>query len=238
LSDRLGLARQATQQAMWRDVEPWLRKWSAGDRADGPVWTTVKAQSAEERAIDAEIRRLIGERLPDLDAAALIDAWSAERVPAAAAWFAIGEDGFAARRRLSASAIGGEAVAIAFDDWMFARGALRDDMLTWWSETPSPPTTGDDGHRRDALRGESRVQIALARRRALDGRLAADLVRILGPNALDDPFVPRLVASPIPVSHRLGGKPDESRDPTAAISPFEISDDVSEAINLGGPGVR
>ncbi len=238
LADRLGRARQATQQAMWRDVEPWLRKWSAGDRADGPVWTTVKAQSAEERAIDAEIRRLIRERLPDLDAAVLIDAWSAERVPAAAAWFAIGADGFTARRRLTASAIGGEAVAIAFDEWMSARGALRDDMLTWWSETPSPPTTGDDGHRRDALRGETRVQIALARRRALDGRLAADLVRILGPNALDDPFVRRLVASPIPVSQRLNRSPDESRAPAASVSPFDVADAVSDADGVGAARAR
>ncbi len=237
LADRIGQARQRAQRGTLADLATSMQQ-AEDEGSRGPVWTTIKAQAAEERAIDAEIRRLIRERLPDLDAAILIDAWSAERVPAAAAWFAIGEDGFTARRRLTASAIGGEAVAIAFDEWMSARGALRDDMLTWWSEAPSPPTTGDDGHRRDALRGESRVQIALARRRALDGRLAADLVRILGPNALDDPFVRRLVASPIPVSQRLGGKPDESRDPTAAISPFEISDDVSEAINLGGPGVR
>ncbi|MFM1831889.1 MAG: hypothetical protein RLZZ461_205 [Planctomycetota bacterium] len=239
LADRLGLARRATQQAVLRDVEAWLRASLDDDAIEGgPVWTTVTAQAAEERAIDAEIRRLIRERLPELDAAVLIDAWSAERVPAAAAWFAIGAEGFAARRRLSASAVGGEAVAMAFDEWLSARGALRDDMLTWWSETASPPTTGDDGHRRDAMRRETRVQIALARRRAMDGRLAVDLVRLLGPDALDDPFVRRLVASPIPVSQRLDRSPDESRAPAAAVSRFEVMDVASEASGVDAPGPR
>ncbi len=225
LGDRLGRARSATQQAVWRDLMAWLRKASAGDDDEGgPDWSALRHGAAEERAIDAEIRGLVADRLPELDAAALLDAWANERIPASAAWFGIGTDGFAARRRLAASPVGREAIAVAFDAWIAARARIRDAMQTWWSETASPPTVGDDGHRRDALRSHATIQIAIAGRRAVDGRLAADLVAILGPEALEDPFVRKLVASPIPVSQRLHREPDESRAPVADVSPFEVAD--------------
>ena len=211
LADRLGAFRQSVNTAILDDLEPLVRDSEGFDRGS-TAWPHLRGLREREGVLDRSVRASVAAGLPDREAARLLDAWAIERNPGLADWFAIGPDGFETADRFAAAHDDRLGVSVALDAWVSRRAMLRDEVDAWWSAHPEPPAVSGEADRLESMRRSPEMIHAEATRRDLDGRLALELIAMLGRSALDDPFVQRLIAAPVPIGLRLSASADEPID--------------------------